>query len=99
MRRPWRPTKPARILREQDAVTDGEPSTQGGGEGDRGKAQGKRSLAARRLLGEAVERAFDRAAQLLQGRAPIRTGPQAGIDRLAELARQVGARPAQGPHE
>src|SRR4029077_261971 len=47
---------------------------------------------------EAVERAVDRVAQILERRTAIRAGLQASVDRLAELARQVGARAAQWAH-
>src|ERR1700745_2099130 len=55
IRRPRRPTNQARFHREQDAVTDGEPGPQGGGETDRGEAQGQGPLSARRLIRKAVE--------------------------------------------
>src|ERR1044071_8394047 len=47
--------KPARILREQDAVTDGEPGARGGREGETGEAQRQRPFTSGGMLRETVE--------------------------------------------
>src|SRR3954452_6873974 len=90
--------KPARILREQDAVTGGGPGAEDGRGCNRAESQGQRALATRRVLGEPVERAVDRLAQLLERQPAIRAWLQAAIERVAELARQVGTEPSQRPH-
>ena len=46
-------------------------------------------------LGKQLQRVLDRRAQLLQGRAPLRPRLQAGVDRVGQLARQVGTEAAQ----
>ena len=53
-------------------MTDGKPGPQGSGEGDRTQAS-EAPLSVWRLLGEVLERLFDRAAKLLQGGASIGT--------------------------
>ncbi len=66
----------------------------GGGHGADAQAKGRVSRCGQ-IVGEVVERILDRAAELLQGGAARGAGLQGGVDRVAELAGQVGTEAAQ----
>src|SRR6267154_6867753 len=84
----------AEILREDDPVADREPGAEErGGRGD-AEPHPQRAGGLAGVLGEVVERVLDRGAEILQRRAGGGARVEAGIDRVGQLARQVGAEAA-----
>src|SRR3954469_19694088 len=81
----------------QRRSVEGEEAAEGRGGGEGAEAGEDVAAGVGQMVGELLERVLDRGAEQLQRGPVARPRRQAGVDRVGQLARQVGAEAPQSP--